>query len=286
MVDNFDKILDKCIDRINKGEGIESCLADYPSYSEQLRPLLKAALQAKQAYSFVPKEDVKMAAKRRFDIALERRLQTHKEKKAWFSRISSKPLVLVALAATAIVIIAVYFGLNQVFYPIIPAPNPDPEGNFILLISDDVNAIGDFESVNVSITKVGLRSSGSGGWLEFEPEIREVDLTTVQGDKTQQIWRGNIPEGEYTKVFIYVSDVQGILKETEETVEIKLPSNKLQISKSFQITADTATSFTFDLTVISAGSEQSGIKYILKPQAAESGADTKPANNKGKGKQD
>jgi hypothetical protein len=113
----------------------------------------------------------------------------------------------------------------------------------------------------------------------------------VQGDKTQQIWRGNIPEGEYTKVFIYVSNVQGVLKEAMDTngqsVEIKLPSNKLHISESFQITENTVTSFTYDLTVIATGNEQSGIKYILKPQAGESGADNKPANNnKGKGKQD
>lgn len=290
MADNFNKILDECIDRINRGESVESCLANYPGYSEQLEPLLRATLQTKKTYTFVPREGAKMAAKRRFDAALERRLQTNKETKPWLSRIFSRPMTWAVLATTAVAIIAIYFGLNQVFYPVGPVPNPDPEGNFILLISDDVNAIGDFESVNVSIAKVGLLSSGSGGWIEFEPEIKEVDLTTVQGDKTQQIWRGNIPEGEYTKVFIYVSDVQGVLKEiigeTKQPVEIKLPSNKLQISKPFQITAGTVTSFTYDLTVISTGNGQSGVKYILKPQAGESGADTNPSNNKGKSKQD
>ena len=291
MADDLNKILDECIDRINSGEGIESCLLDYPGSSEQLKPLLQAALQSKKAYAFVPREETKLAAKRRFNAALERRLQTEKEAQSWFSRIIGKPLTWAALAAVTAAIFGIYLGINQMVYPISPfVPEPNPEGNFVLLISDDVNAISDFESVDVSIEQVGLFSSGNGGWIEFKPDVEIVDLTTVQGDKTQQIWRGNLPEGEYTRVFIYISNVQGILKEAIETngqsVDIKLPSNKLHISEPFQITEDTVTSFTYDLTVIATGNQQSGIKYILKPQAGESGADNEPANNKGKGKQD
>ena len=68
-------------------------------------------------------------------------------------------------------------------------------------------------------------------------------------------------------------------------MEVKLPSHKLHISKSFQVTADTVTSFTYDLTVVAAGSPQSGIKYILKPQVDQSGAHHKPGKGKEKGKQ-
>ena len=291
MADDINRILDECIDRINSGESIESCLLDFPGSSEQLKPLLMAALQTRKVYIYAPSKEAKIAAKHRFNEAMERRFQTEKEPQSWFSRILGKPLTWAALAAVTAAIIGIYFGVNQMVYPISPiVPDPDPIGNFVLLISDDVNAISDFESVDVSITKIGLFSSDNGGWIEFEPDIKEVDLTTVQGDKSQQIWRGNLPDGEYTKVFIYVSDVRGILKEIMATngqpVDIKLPGNKLHISKTFQITEGTVTSFTYDLTVIATGNEQSGIKYILKPQADESGAENKPANNKGKGKQD
>ena len=54
MKDNLDKILDECIDRINGGEDIETCLNDYPGYREELGPLLYAMLDAKSAYSFTP----------------------------------------------------------------------------------------------------------------------------------------------------------------------------------------------------------------------------------------
>ncbi|GAH67756.1 unnamed protein product, partial [marine sediment metagenome] len=91
--------------------------------------------------------------------------------------------------------------------------------------------------------------------------------------KVQEIWRGDVTEGQYNKVRIHVADVHGVLKETGKTVEVKLPSQKLQMTKPFQVTADTVTSFTYDLTVVATGSPQSGIKYILKPQIDQSGAD-------------
>jgi hypothetical protein len=137
----------------------------------------------------------------------------------------------------------------------------------------------------VSISKIGLLlGDDSGQWVEFEPEVGDVDLTLVQGDKTQQIWRGNIPEGQYTKIFVQVTDVRGILKETGEEVEVKLPSQKLHISLPFQVSADTVTSFTYDLTVVAAGNSQSGLKYILKPQVGQSGAEHEPSGGKAKDK--
>ncbi|MFC1892989.1 DUF4382 domain-containing protein [Chloroflexota bacterium] len=166
---------------------------------------------------------------------------------------------------------------------VVTVPLPSPEGNFVFLISDDVNAISEFESVDVSISKIGLLRGDSGKWLEFEPELREVDLTLVPGDKTQEIWRGDVPEVKYTRVLIQVAGVHGILKETGEEVEIKLPSEKLHISKQFEVTADTVTSFTYDLTVVAAGSPKSGIKYILKPQVDQSGADSRVLEGKGRG---
>ena len=56
------------------------------------------------------------------------------------------------------------------------------------------------------------------------------------------------------------------------------------MSKSFQITADAVTSFTYDLTVIAAGNAQSGFKYLLKPQVNQSGAKNLPNEGKAKDK--
>lgn len=303
MINDFDRILDECIDRLNRGEGLEACLADYPEHVERLGPLLQAMLQTTEAYSFKPSAGAKREARQRFNAALERRRQQDLEKQPLFAGLFGRLPVWAAVTAAVVVILAGYFGLRFLAYPAAPVPSqvapvpgpiapvpsqvalvPNSEGNFVFLISDEVNAIADFESLTVSISKVGLLSGGdSGQWVEFEPEIAEVDLTLVQGDKTQEIWRGDVPEGQYTAVFIYVADVSGVLKETGQTVDVKLPSQKLHMSKAFLVTADTVTSFTYDVTVIAAGNAQSGIRYILQPLVGQSGADHRPSETKGKG---
>lgn len=304
MTDDFEKILDECIDRMNRGESLDSCLADYPDYAGQLQPLLQAMLASKQAYSFKPSPGVKRANRERFNAALESLVRQREARNQRFAWLQGWSRVWVSAAAVLIIAVISYFGIRPVLTPgeitlepgpdgITPStqpsqtmavilPQPDPEGNFVFLISDDVNAIEDFESVNVSISKVSLKKSGDSGQLvEFEPELSEVDLTQVQGDKTQEIWRGSVPEGEYNQVSIEVSEVMGILKETGEAVEIKLPSQKLHIAKNFDVSADDLTTFTYDLTVVATGSPQSGINYILKPQADQSGASYSPVDSKG-----
>ena len=72
MADNFNKILDECIDQINRGESIDRCLADYADYGERLRPLLQAVLQTKEAYSAVPSDSARRATRQPFNAALER----------------------------------------------------------------------------------------------------------------------------------------------------------------------------------------------------------------------
>ncbi len=266
------KILDECIDRINRGDSVESCLADFPIFSDQLKPLLLAIIKAKRGYTYVPNKEAKTAAKVRFEAAMEKRLKVGKDTKPWLSRILGKPLTWAALATVTAAIIGIYLGMNPSGYPISPiVPQPHPEGNFAFLISDEENAIGDFKSLRISIIKIGLQmGDGTKDWIEFEPEEETVDLALLPGEKALEIWRGNIPEGQFTKVSIYVADIEGILIETNDLTNVKLPSERLQISKPFEVKVDTLVSFVYDVTVVQAG--QSG-QYIIKPQLDQSGAD-------------
>ncbi|MBN1370147.1 MAG: DUF4382 domain-containing protein [Dehalococcoidaceae bacterium] len=271
-MENFDKILDECIDRVNSGESLQSCLTSYPACAEQLKPLLSAAAKSKSAFAFTPQPHAKTAARGRFDAARVGSRGNTQYTGGWLSRVVGKPLIFAGVAVAAVVVAVLYFGSNQPYYPIIPGPEPHAEGNFVLLISDDINAIADFASVDVTISAVQLFASGEGKWLEIEPEIKQVDLASVQGDDSIQIWRGDLPEDEYTKIVIDVESVRGVLKATGESVDIKLPSSKLQLHLPFRVSAGTVTSFTYDITVFSTGSGHGNSKYILKPQAGESGA--------------
>jgi len=153
-----------------------------------------------------------------------------------------------------------------------PAPSPALESNFRLLISDDKNAIGEFASLNVTISSIGVHKGGEAGeWIELPPATEELDLVLLQGENAQEIWSGNLTDGEYNKVFIYVSDINAILKTGEPADNIKLPSEKLHINTHFSIPEDSPVNFVFDLTVVAAGNQKSGVKYILKPVISESG---------------
>lgn len=153
--------------------------------------------------------------------------------------------------------------------------------NFRFLISDERNAIGEFASLRVEIGSIGLQKGGeAGSWLVVNPAINEVDLVQLQGNNAQEIWSGAIPEGEYTKIFIHVNDVNGVLSNPGEPVEVKLPSGKLHILKGFEVYADAVTNFVYDITVTAAGNEKSGIKYLIRPVIGQSGTN-QPINEVG-----
>lgn len=283
MADDFDRVLDECIDRLNRGEGLADCLSDYPSYAERLKQLLQSMPGFQKAYSFTPSADARRAARQKFQAALEQRRRI--TPMSSFFRFIPRPVIwaTVAVLALAIGIWGIRPALNH------PQLVPSPGGNFAFFISDAPNDIVDFVSLNVTISSIGLQTAGdSEKWIEFDPEIKTVDLTRLQGEQSQEIWRGNVPAGQYSQVFIYVSRVEGELRQTGKTIQVKLPSSKLQISNPFEVTPGTVTRFTFDVTVVATGNNG---KYILKPQISGSGArqepnplEQGPSDNKVKGK--
>jgi len=143
-------------------------------------------------------------------------------------------------------------------------------GTVTMYVSD--SPIEDFEHLNVSVSKVGLkRAAGENGsdgeWVEYEVDNRTVDLTELQGPNATSLGVLSAPAGNYTKVFVYVDEVEGILK-TGEEVNVKLPSQKLQLNSAFTVAPNSSVDFVFDISVFEAGN--SG-KHILKPVVGESG---------------
>lgn len=292
MTEELERILDECIDRLSRGETLRQCLDDYPEDVTELKPLLTAMIQTKEAFPFVPSADAKRAGRQRFFSALDK-----KHKTAWWQKVLSwRP----AWAATAsvLVVLALILTLLPRSVPIgfvdsdplpegietILIPHPSSDGNFVFMVSDEENAIGDFSNLYLTVEKVVLlKSGGPQQLIEFSPEVREFDLTLLPGEQTQTIWQGNIPEGKYTKIFLYITEIKGIIEATQEEISAKLPSGKLQLNYSFEVTEDTTTSFIFDITVIKTGQADNG-KYILKPQASESGVVQPESPSKGQGK--
>lgn len=147
------------------------------------------------------------------------------------------------------------------------------DGTVDFYVSDEPNAIGDFAHLNVTITTVGFERAGgendSGGWIEHSAGNRTVDLTELQGANASLVGTFDLPAGEYTKVFAYVSEVNATLA-NGESVRVKLPSEKLQVNRPFSVESNSSVQFVFDIAVHEAG--KSG-KYVLKPVIGESGTD-------------
>ncbi len=268
MNKDLDALLDECIDRMNGGESLEECLASYPEHSGALRPLLATVRAVHQDSSAIPGATARSVTRRHLDAALAQSDKSYNR-----SQRRARPFWgwarVLATVTTAMAVAALGFGLYQLQSP--AATPVNAQVNFSLLISDEPNDIADFSSLEVTISSFGVQSAGEpDGWQEFvlEPPV-VVDLTLLPGLNAVEIWNGFLPEGQYSKVFIYVDDVTGILK-NGEAVTTKLPSGKFHLSTPFAITADGPTiDFVYDVTAVKAG--QSG-KYILKPQLSQSGA--------------
>ena len=142
------------------------------------------------------------------------------------------------------------------------------QSSMAFYLSDEENAMGDFAHLNVTVTKVGLQRGGeSGSWVEKDVDDRTVDLTTLPGANATKLGTFGVDNGTYTKVFVHVDEINATL-ENGDSVNVKLPSNKLQLNKEFTVGDGEEVDFVYDMSVFKAGN--SG-KYILKPVVGESG---------------
>ena len=113
----------------------------------------------------------------------------------------------------------------------------------------------------------GDDGKGDDSWVEYDVDNRTVDLTQLKGANASMIGQFELPAGDYEKVFIYVSDTEGILTDGSQT-RVKLPSSKLHLNTKFTIGNNESVDFVYDIAPHKAG--KSG-KYILRPVISQSG---------------
>jgi len=160
-------------------------------------------------------------------------------------------------------------------------------------ISDEVNYIEDFKSLLVTITGIGVVKRGGGDnvtQITDENYTEVVDLRDLEDDNATLLWDGQLEDGDYVKVFLYIDDnfTQWTLEDDNATAEeVKIPGGKLHISKPFTLDNNQLpVDYVCDVTVVKAGRKDVivGVKYILKPQLAASGTGQNivPVEAKGK----
>ncbi|WP_302080413.1 DUF4382 domain-containing protein [Salinibaculum rarum] len=177
-------------------------------------------------------------------------------------------------------------------------------GTFRLLISDQPAAIGDFDSLEVTLSSARVfradeddtsgtptetpaespepttESTEDGtaetdeddedgeteGFVEFDLDSPTIDLTQVVGDRAIPVLEGELEAGRYSGIELRVASAEGVVD--GETVGVKVPSNRLRIVKPFEVTADEELSFVFDINVVQKGPRGD---YNLLPVIGKSG---------------
>lgn len=175
-------------------------------------------------------------------------------------------------------------------------------GTFRLLVSDQPAAIGDFDSLTVTLssarvfradedetvtpsavnatataTTTDTESDGDEeedgdeddegrGFVEFDLGGVAVDLTQVVGDRAVSVLEGELEAGRYSGIELRVETAEGVVD--GDAVDVMVPSDRLRIVRPFEIAADAELAFVFDINVVQKGPRGG---YNLLPVIGESG---------------
>ena len=318
--DEFDLVLDECLDRLKRGEAVAACLEAHPGHAQRLAPLLRAATLASDSSTWEPSADATRQARARFSAAVAARAHERsvreRRRPSWFERLTARPLPLAAIASLSVIALTALLVVGPLApeaaippspppdepggttspqpeatsqpsptttqEPVDPTSDPTPDatpvvavadagGNFAFYLSDAPNDIGDFSSLVITIESIDLKPQGGGHWVHITPTEMYSDLVQLQGDLAHELWRGQVPPGDYTMVFLNVSAIDAVLTTPGETPDVSLPSDTFHIATNFSVGQAEPTEFVFDITVHRTGAGGSQARYILSPQAGESG---------------
>lgn len=145
------------------------------------------------------------------------------------------------------------------------------KGSLKLLVSDQENVIADFDSIDITFSKVKVYEPKGSAPIEKDIEV-VADLTELQGRNALKLLELNLDAGAYSKIKLYASSIKGTLLGNE--VEVVIPYDTLTLEKYFQIKNGERTTFVFDLEVVKTGkvTTTTGLEeYNLQPVPSESG---------------
>lgn len=144
-------------------------------------------------------------------------------------------------------------------------------GEFELLVSDQPAAIGDFSSLDVTLSESRIFPDNTTNetYETLAIDNRTVDLTTLLGTNASSLINTSLEAGTYEKIELHVADATGVVD--GQQTDVMVPSEKLQITNTFTISANRTTTFVFDIHVVRRGQGPGAGGYILRPVISESG---------------
>jgi hypothetical protein len=149
-----------------------------------------------------------------------------------------------------------------------PAGGQAPTGKLVLLVSDEEANIGDFSSVKVTFDSARIFFEDENkGFKEMPLNDAQADLVQLIGETALPVGELQLEAGNYSKIELEVKAIEAYLI-SGDLADVKVPSEKLMITRPFTIDANTETRFVFDIQVVKKGQTY---EYNLLPNIAKSG---------------
>ena len=245
MTGDFYQVLDECIDRMNKGQGLEECLKLYPEFAQELEPLLRAVHELHEQGGFIPREAAKVRGGERLSRAMAELERERRESRAPLSRrLFGQPKVWVPVAA-ALLLAIIGYGLWAV---LTPTQAPVSYAGILEIRVTDAPT-HDVSAINVTVGDIKVHKAGEegdtdkAGWLTVIEECKTFDLLKLRGVE-EVLGSNEVDVGHYTQIRM---DVDGVVVTVDgKSQSAELPSGELRLVGSFEIDRDKTTVLTLD----------------------------------------
>ena len=115
------------------------------------------------------------------------------------------------MAYAVVLVLAAFLGACQ--------PGKDASAHTLeVRITDHRVAIGDFETLNVTLASIDLHPRGqprTTGWLNYVPQTIVLDLTQYLDGREATVLSAALPAGEYDAIRLVLTGAEGALKSGE-----------------------------------------------------------------------
>lgn len=199
MEQNIELLLDICIDEMRKGKSIDECLADYPQYADELKPLLQLAGQIEDlplpfpsfeaisdALINIGKEMEQSAAATKISEALlpsqretlpQKGFAPHMKKRKSFSFLSAfrKPKLVWALSA-AFLLFVISFGATTVSANSVPGDILYP----LKLVTEKVKFLLTFDSYGKAELRLNFSDNRLNELVTVLQQSNTLDTTLLK----------------------------------------------------------------------------------------------------------
>jgi hypothetical protein len=151
---------------------------------------------------------------------------------------------------------------------------PSDKANVVMAIGKAKKDIDDFDHLNVTFFKARvhqahtMNNTTTYNWTEVALTNITVDLTNLSAANETIVGNLTLAKGNYTKIELFVSAVEGIVD--GDVVDVFVPSGKLKIVGDFDLDDNETAVFTLDIDVVQRGRRA---EYNLLPVIAKNQGD-------------